>query len=111
MAAHAVRLKQALIFVHRWMGVSLCMLFLTWFSSGMVMMYWGYPSVSAADRLSRAPALDPSRIRVSPQQAYALLGTSVPPRSLLLGTLDGRPAYAFRLGGSERVIYADDGRE
>jgi hypothetical protein len=42
--------KRALIFVHRWMGVLFCLLFLTWFASGIVMMYWQYPQVLAADR-------------------------------------------------------------
>ena len=57
------QLKKALIFVHRWMGVSLCLLFLSWFASGIVLMYWDYPAVSEADRLSRAPVLDSTGIR------------------------------------------------
>ena len=48
-----------LITVHRWLGVSLCLLFLFWFPSGIGMMYWGMPAVSARDRLERAPVLDP----------------------------------------------------
>src|ERR1700693_4980560 len=66
MPGPAARLKKLLIFIHRWMGVGLCVLFAMWFSSGMVLMYWDYPSVSAADRLDRAPALDPLEIRLSP---------------------------------------------
>jgi hypothetical protein len=109
MAAHPVRLKQALIFVHRWIGVSLCLLFLSWFSSGFVMMYWDYPSVSPADQLSRAPALDASQIRLSPAQAYARLQESYPPDEVVLRTFDGRPAFQFSAGGGMRIVYADDG--
>jgi hypothetical protein len=29
-----VAAKKTLIFVHRWMGVALCLLFLLWFTSG-----------------------------------------------------------------------------
>ena len=45
-----VRLKRALIFVHRWLGVALCLIFLLWFPSGLVMMYWDFPSISPGDR-------------------------------------------------------------
>ena len=46
-------LKRFAIFVHRWLGVALCLVFLLWFPSGIGMMYWDYPGVSAADRLER----------------------------------------------------------
>ena len=104
-------LKAAVIFLHRWMGVALCLLFLMWFSSGFVMMYWEYPSVSAADRLSRAPALDPLAIRLSPQQAYVQLKTSSPADKVVVETYDGRPIYAFRFGDNEKIVYADDGQQ
>ena len=104
-----LQLRNALIFVHRWMGVSFCLLFLLWFASGMAMMYWDFPSVSAADRLTKAPSLDPSAIRLSPQQAYSRLHTSEPISSLRLVTFDGRPAYRFQSGFAESVVYADDG--
>ena len=58
-------LKQALIFVHRWLGVVLCLLFLLWFPSGFVMMYWDYPSITPADRLAHLAPLDPSTIKIS----------------------------------------------
>jgi PepSY-associated TM region len=109
MAAHAVRLKQALIFVHRWIGVSLCLVFLTWFSSGVVMMYWDYPSVSPADRFSRASALDVFKIRLSPAQAYAQLHEGYPPDEVVLRTFDGRPVFLFSAGGGRGMVYADDG--
>jgi uncharacterized membrane protein len=103
--------KRALIFVHRWMGVLFCLLFLTWFASGIVMMYWQYPQVSAADRLRRAPALDASRIHVSPQHAYARLEIDSPPTGAELVTFDGRPAYRFRIGlGDISMVYADNGQ-
>ena len=53
--AMTVSFRKAAIFVHRWLGVALCLLFLLWFSSGVVMMYWGFPSVTAQDRLERSP--------------------------------------------------------
>jgi hypothetical protein len=65
--------KKSLIFIHHWMGVALCLLFLLWFSSGIVMMYRDFPSVTAQDRLARSPALDASKIQLSPAEAFAKL--------------------------------------
>jgi hypothetical protein len=88
-----------------------CLLFLLWFASGAILMYWDYPSVSAADRLKREPALDGSKILLSPARAYDRLKISEPPDQVSLGTFDGRPAYTFVLGGDQWMLYADDGQE
>ena len=101
--------KRIAIFVHRWLGVGLCLLFLVWFPSGIGMMYWDFPSVTAADRLDRSPALDPSMVRLSPIEAYAVLGASQAPAQLRLNTFDGRPVYRFRTGRGEPLVYADTG--
>src|SRR5437867_13133463 len=69
----AVRLTRAAIFVHRWLGVALCAVFLIWFPSGIGMMYWDFPGVSPGDRLQRMPALDASKVRLSPAQASATI--------------------------------------
>jgi hypothetical protein len=103
-------LKKSLIFVHRWMGVTLCLLFLLWFLSGMVMMYWTYPEVTAGDRLSRAQVLDASDVRLSPQEAYSLLETKEAPSEMRLEMFDGRPAYSFNFTGDKFIVYADDGQ-
>jgi hypothetical protein len=103
-------LKRAVIFVHRWLGVALCSVFLLWFPSGIVMMYWDFPSVSAADRLERSPSLDASAISLTPEEAYAALGVASPPTDARLNTFDGRPVYRFRLGRGEALVYADTGQ-
>ena len=85
-------IKRAAIVAHRWLGVAFCLLFFTWFLSGIGMMYWDYPAVTAADRLARSPVLDPSRIVVAPEAAFASLGESEPVTSVRLNTFDGRPS-------------------
>jgi hypothetical protein len=102
-------LKRALIVVHRWLGVALCLAFLVWFLSGIGMMYFTMPEVSEADRLARAPALDPSAIHVSPVQATRELGAEID--RLRLTSFNGRPAYrtASTRTGGDRVLYADTG--
>jgi hypothetical protein len=106
-----VFVKRSLIVVHRWLGVALCLLFLIWFPSGIGMMYWSYPTVSARDRLDRAPALDAATIKLSPWDAFKTLGTDDPPAQVRLNTFDGRPVYRFGGRGFQQIVYADTGDE
>src|SRR5262245_48017312 len=122
MAQPSALFKQVLIFAHRWLGVALSIIFMIWFLSGIVMMYWSYPEVSAMDRLARAPRLDPAQITISPEQAFAAIESdpdSAPSTPLgpgvRLGSFDGRPVYRFSggrgSGGRARaaIVFADDG--
>jgi hypothetical protein len=109
-------LKRLLIFVHRWVGVTLSVIFLLWFVSGIVMMYWTFPAVTAADRIERLPTLEAERIAVTPRQAAAALGREDAPGQVRLTSFDGRPAYRFGAGrggggrgGGWMMVYADDG--
>jgi hypothetical protein len=103
--------KRLAIFVHRWLGVALCLVFLLWFPSGIVMMYWGYPSVTVADQLRHSPVLDPASIALSPGDAYARLDVAEPPQEVRLNSFDARPVYRFRLARGEALVYADTGEE
>ncbi len=89
------------------MGVAFCLLFTWWFVSGAFIMYFDFPSVRDADRRAHAQALDASRIRLSPEQAYKTLGFDFPPDQVHLTMFDGRPAYSF--GVEQSLVYADDG--
>jgi hypothetical protein len=104
------KFRQALIFVHRWLGVVLCLLFLLWFPSGFVMMYWDYPSVKPADRLAHMAALDPATIGFSPAEAAAKAEVDAT-GSVRLTTFAGRPIYRFGGRGDSAVVYADTGEE
>src|SRR5215468_1914697 len=109
-----------LIFFHRWVGIALCVVFLLWFPSGIGMMYWGFPGVSAEDRLDHSPKLDPAKIVLSPEQAAEKAGIEASPAQVRLNSFDGRPVYRFGGGGGRggrrgsdagRIIYADTGEE
>ena len=99
-------LKRGLIAVHRWLGVALSLNFFIWFLSGIGMMYWDFPSVSASDRLARLPVLDGNTIRVSLSEAFAAAGIESADE-VRLETFDERPVYGFRSGGTQHVVYAD----
>jgi hypothetical protein len=106
-----------LIFLHRWVGIALCVVFLLWFPSGIGMMYWGFPGVTAEDRLDHSPKLDPANIMLSPEEAAEKAGVQANPGQVRLNTFDGRPVYRFGgggrggRGGGGRIIYADTGEE
>jgi hypothetical protein len=117
---------RSLIFVHRWVGIVLCVVFLLWFPSGIGMMYWGMPSVTAEDRLDRSPKLDASKILLSPEEAAEKVGMQASPNSIRLNSFDGRPVYRIgggggrggnggggggRGGGGSKTVYADTGEE
>jgi hypothetical protein len=102
-------LKAVLIAVHRWTGLAFCLLFLSWFCSGVVMMYTDYPMVTPALRLAHLPTLASSTIRLTPKEAWASLHIDGLPERVLLSRFDGRPAYRFYAGGDQSIVYADNG--
>lgn len=110
----SVAIRKTAIFCHRWMGVAFSVLFMWWFVSGIVMMYWTYPEVTQRDRLQRAPYLDASQVRFTPEEAYKAVDPEGSPASVRLATFDGRPAYFFRSGGPGgglATVYADTGQQ
>ena len=106
MAFFAATLKRTAIVTHRWLGVTLCIVFLIWFPSGIGMMYWNFPEVTPADRLEKSGPLDPTTLRCY-VFAAASAGFSDTTSQVRLNTFDGRPVYRFRGRGGERLRYAD----
>jgi PepSY-associated TM region len=102
-------LKRTLIFLHRWLGVALCLLFLVWFPSGIAMMYWDFPGVTDEARVLHAAPLGASHVRIAPAQAWAALGEAGAPLRARLVLFDGRPLYRFQTHGGDEGVYADTG--
>lgn len=96
-----------LIYIHRWLGIAGCVLFIAWFVSGIVMMYARMPSVTQTERLQHAAPLDASSIIVSPADAAARAGVSAG-AGMQLTMLDGRPVYRFP-GPNTTTVFADRG--
>jgi hypothetical protein len=100
--------RPALVYTHRWLGITGCVLFITWFASGIVMMYARMPILANEERLARAEPLDLSRVTVTPADAARLAKAS--PARLQIGMLRGRPVYRFPGGGpraASTVVFAD----
>ena len=102
--------RKLLIYSHRWLGIVLGAVFVAWCVSGIILMYYGVPHLTAGERLMRLPALDVSNVRVSPSDAAAQL--KEPPRRLRISMHGDRPVYRFNTGrvfGRWTLIYADTG--
>lgn len=99
--------RSALVYVHRWLGIAGCLLFVAWFISGIVLMYVRMPSLSAEERLSRIVSLDLSRALVDPATVASHVGFA--PRSLRVTMLGERPVYRFNTGSRWATVYADSG--
>jgi hypothetical protein len=78
--------------VHRWLGITLGLLFALWFASGMILSFVPFPSLAAKDRISRREAIDLERVSVSPSAALAASGTA-PVVHLRLISVVGHPRY------------------
>ena len=102
--------RKLLIYSHRWLGIVVGLVFAAWCVSGIVLMYYGVPHLTAGERLMRLPVLDLSTVRVSPSDAAARL--KEPPRRLRISMHGDRPVYRFNTGrvfGRWTLIYADTG--
>jgi hypothetical protein len=106
MASGRILLRKNLILWHRWMGVIFSVLFVVWFASGIVLMYWPYPAVSPAARVEKGAVLDASRVNVDVETAKRLAGAAKAER-VRLTMLDGRPVYRFHEGRLQKLAYAD----
>jgi len=106
-------MKRSLIFIHRWLGVFVSVLFMIWFASAIGMMYWDFPSVTSADRLAHASALDASQVRLPASAAFLKVASSPSASTdphVVLNTFNGRPVYRIGTGQRAVVVYADTGQ-
>ena len=98
-----------LMFVHRYLGLAFCLIFVIWFASGIVMIYKRMPEYSAEERLARLPPLDAAKVRLTAAEAMAAGDVVDSPRRVLLTSLRSRPLYRFVVEGGTASVYADDG--
>lgn len=105
-------MKRLLFLTHRWFGLTLGVLVTLWFTSAFVMMYVGFPSLTAVERGAGLAALPRSSWRGSPAQAFAAVSFILPPSRVRLGELLGRPVYHLlpAEGGPWATVHADDGQ-
>lgn len=99
-----------LILTHRWLGIAVGIAFLIWCLSGIVLLYYGIPHLTAGERLTRLPTLDLSTAAISPAQAARQIDGE--PFRLRVSMLGDRPVYRINTGnvfGRWTLVYADTG--
>lgn len=105
-----MRLKPWLYFLHRWLGVSMCLLIALWFASGIVMMYVDYPQLTESERVQKLLPLDMTAVRMTANQALRYQGAESVVSDLRLSSLMGRPLWQLRYpNGAMSNIFADSG--
>lgn len=99
--------RRFIIYLHRWLGIAGSLLFLSWFASGIVLMYAGMPELTRRDRLLGAPPLNLARATVGVNEAAVQAGFT--PASVLIGMHGDRPVYRFAGAAGWSMVYADTG--
>jgi len=97
--------RRPLIYTHRWLGIAGGVVFVTWFASGIVMMYARMPEITIQERLARLAPIDLSSARVSIAEACGLQ----PCDRARISMLGDRPAYRVQSRGESTTIFADTG--
>ena len=95
----AVTLKRWLYLFHRWLGVGMCLWFVMWPLSGMVMMYVGFPELTEKERHAGLPVLDAEQIRVGPSKLWERASSDAPVTQFSLSSVSSRPAYLMKQAG------------
>jgi len=104
------RFRRVLFLVHRWLGIAGCLLMLMWFTSGVVMMYVPYPSITPQERRAGLAPLAFNAVRVQPPDALAKVRTATFPASFRLEMQGARPVYRIEWPDRRRqAVWADTG--
>lgn len=98
---------RALILLHRWLGISFCLLFAMWFGTGMVMHFVPFPALTEAERVDGLAPIDPSRALSGPVAAVDASRIGDARRVRLLQRSDG-PVYIVTGASGVRAVRADD---
>jgi hypothetical protein len=98
---------RALILLHRWLGISFCLLFAMWFGTGMVMHFVPFPALTEAERIDGLAPIDPSKALRGPVAAVDASGIGDARRVRLLQRSDG-PVYIVTGASGVRAVRADD---
>jgi hypothetical protein len=104
----AVQAKKFAILCHRWLGVFFCLLFVMWFFSGVVLMYYDYPKVTPEQKKAALEPIRGEQVRRGAAEAWLEVKQDWQPHKVGLEMVDGRPVYRFYGPRRAQVVaYAD----
>jgi hypothetical protein len=104
-------MKRWIIFLHRYLGIPMSVVFVIWFVSGIFMIYAGdMPLLTEAARLKGLGPIAFNAIELSPGEAALRAGIEGNVTEVALSQLLGRPAYRIgRTFGQSATVFADSG--
>lgn len=97
-------INRGIVWFHRWAGVVLSLLFATWFASGAVLHFVGFPSLPERDRVLGSEPIDLSKLQLEPSAALAQVPDAT---ELKLVSVAGRPVYLAASADKIAAIAAD----
>ncbi|PKV12893.1 hypothetical protein CVO74_13730 [Xanthomonas prunicola] len=92
--------------MHRWFGVAVCLAFVVWFSSGIVMLFVPFPSLPDSARRAGSEPLVLAQVKIAPAMALAASGGG---DGMRLISVAGQPRYVVDGAISVRSIDAHSG--
>ncbi|WP_349643825.1 hypothetical protein [Bradyrhizobium sp. LMTR 3] len=98
---------RVLVLIHRWLSIPLCLLFVMWFASGIVMHFVPFPALTEAERFGGLSVFDVSKVRHSPAEAVAASTLKGVTRVRLWQRSDG-PVYLVSTSTGMKALHADD---
>jgi hypothetical protein len=98
---------RALILLHRWLGVSFCLLFAMWFLTGIVMHFVPFPSLTETERFHGLVPIEMSQLLHGPAEAVQRSAIRGATRVRLLQRRDG-PVYLVTSASGMRAVHAGD---
>jgi hypothetical protein len=101
-------MMNAIVLLHRWLGIAFCLLFAMWFATGIVMHFVPFPSLTEAERVAGlAPVEGGEAITVA--DAAIASGISDAVRVRLVQRSDG-PVYVVSGPSRLRAVRVSDGQ-
>lgn len=103
-------MMDAIVLLHRWLGIAFCLLFAMWFASGIVMHFVPFPSLTEAERFAGLAPVDRGETSVSVVDAVAASGIADATRVRLVQRGDGA-VYVVSGSVYSRAVRISDGRD
>src|ERR1700686_10215 len=98
---------KALVLLHRWLGVGVCLLFAMWFASGIVMHFVPFPSLTETERFAGLLPIDVPQLRHGADEAVVASHLRAARRGRLIRRADG-PVYIVSGPSRPAVVRAAD---
>jgi hypothetical protein len=100
----------AVVLLHRWLGIAFCLLFAMWFSTGIVMHFVPFPSLTEAERFAGLAPVEHAEARISVADAVAASGIIDATRVRLVQR-SGGSVYIVSGPSRVRAVRAADGQD